>query len=635
VRSGLSGLLSLLALVVALCGQASASIAEERELAERYAPVVRLVAQPEACGPGEPYRPLDIDDVMDDPTVALRGPWNDDGDLVDIAPSAERLDDGLYEYHLDFPGDPLDPGCTYEEWSRRISEGSVPTVYAHVATDPEHPGKLALQYWLFYAFNDWNNLHEGDWEMIQLVFDADDAGQALERDPVEVGYSQHEGAEKAAWGDEKLEVVDGTHPVVHPAEGSHANFYDSAVYLGRAADQGVGCDDTSGDHVDLRPAVVTIPSDPAAARAQFPWIAYEGHWGERQPAFFNGPTGPNLKDQWTAPIQWSEDWRDRSYAVPGTSLLGTSATDLFCAAIAQGSDLLRRATADPVPTITVVLLVLALIVWGLTRATWTPSAPLRVARRRSWGQVLSAAWRMYGRRPLLFLSIGVVFLPVVVVTALIQAGLASAASIAGVDNQGAVAGAVVLVLLVLGLVFTILATTVVQAATIRALTEIDAGRPAGPIGAYRAALRRVGPLLRAIVVASVAVALLSLSVFLIPVAVWLGVRWSLGVAVIQLEDAGGLPALRRSARLVRGRWLKVGSLTLIATAITIIVGPLVGVGLILATSLPFWVANVVSGIVYGVAIPFVGLTTAYVYADARVQGEIERSRDPEELPAEA
>jgi hypothetical protein len=35
---------------------------------------------------------------------------------------------------------------------------SKPTVYAHVATDPDHPGELALQYWLYYVFNDWNNL---------------------------------------------------------------------------------------------------------------------------------------------------------------------------------------------------------------------------------------------------------------------------------------------------------------------------------------------------------------------------------------------------------------------------------------------------------------------------------------------
>ena len=36
-------------------------------------------------------------------------------------------------------------------------------------------GKVALQYWFFYPFNDFNNTHEGDWEMIQLVFDAPDA----------------------------------------------------------------------------------------------------------------------------------------------------------------------------------------------------------------------------------------------------------------------------------------------------------------------------------------------------------------------------------------------------------------------------------------------------------------------------
>ena len=59
-----------------------------------------------------------------------------------------------------------------------------------------HPEQLALQYWLFYAYNDWNNLHEGDWEMIQLVFDARNAHDALTTAPTSVGYSQHEGAER-------------------------------------------------------------------------------------------------------------------------------------------------------------------------------------------------------------------------------------------------------------------------------------------------------------------------------------------------------------------------------------------------------------------------------------------------------
>ena len=80
--------------------------------------------------------------------------------------------------------------------------------------------------------------------MTQLVFDAADAAEALTKDPIKVGYSSHEGAEGADWGDEKLEIVDGTHPVVYPAAGSHANKFTSALYLGSSADAGVGCDDT-------------------------------------------------------------------------------------------------------------------------------------------------------------------------------------------------------------------------------------------------------------------------------------------------------------------------------------------------------------------------------------------------------
>ena len=207
---------------------------------------------------------------------------------------------------------------------------------------PTYPGQLALQYWFYYVFNDWNNTHEGDWENIQLIFDAADAREALTQEPVSVGYSQHEGSEKATWGEEKLELVDGTHPVVYPAAGSHANFFESALFLGSSAEQGVGCDDTTGPSFDIRPVVRTIPSDPGEARTLFPWIGFEGRWGEFQRAFFNGPTGPNLKTSWTQPISVSANWRDKSYAVPAGGALGTTTTDFFCSAIAAGSTALRR-----------------------------------------------------------------------------------------------------------------------------------------------------------------------------------------------------------------------------------------------------------------------------------------------------
>ncbi len=612
---------------------ASAATADEQSLAERYAPVVRLVEQTEECGPGEPYEPMDVDVLFDEPTVALRGPWNA-ADLVEIGPSADDLTQGRYEYHLDFPGNALNPGCTYERWARRLTEGKDPAVYAHVATDPGHPGRLALQYWLFYAFNDWNNLHEGDWEMIQLVFEADDAREALSEDPTSVGYSQHEGAEEAEWGDDKLELVDGRHPVVYPAAGSHANFFEEALFLGNSADQGVGCDDTTGPSYELRPVVKTIPSDPAEARAAFPWISFEGRWGELQEAFFNGPTGPNLKSQWTEPIQWSEGWRDRSYAVPAGGALGTGATDFFCGAVGSGSELLRKLLDDPLPLVLVLGALLALALYGISRATWRPTAPLRVARRRSWGQILGAAGRMYVKRFPLFVGLGILFLPISWLVALLQAIVVGVSSFVGIETDGESGSVLLFLVVAIGSTLTLLGIGFVIAATVRALVEIDEGRKIGPVRAYRLALRRLRPIVGALAIAVVVVTLLLSTFLLVPIAIWLAVRWALVVPPAELEGASAVTALRRSARLVRQQWLKVASLTVAAAAIALVAGPLVGALLIILTDAPFALLNVVAGLVYAVTIPFVALTTSYVYFDARVREELAPSREPDQLPAE-
>jgi Vacuolar protein sorting-associated protein 62 len=612
---------------------AAAASGAEAALAARYAPVVRLVDQPEQCGRGRPYVPIDVNLLFDEPTVALRGPWGDN-DLIKVAPTASDLADGLYEYHLDFPGHALDPGCSYLLWSRRLNKGHKPAVYAHVVTDPGYPGQLALQYWMFYVFNDWNNLHEGDWEMIQLNFHASTASQALGEKPTEVGYSQHEGGEKAAWDDPKLEIVDGTHPVVYPADGSHANFYSSALYLGASGEQGVGCDDTRNAGLVTRPVVETIPSDPAVARAEFPWLGFQGRWGELQPAFFNGPTGPNLKTQWTRPIYWSQGWRDRSFAVPAGGALGTRTTDFFCGAMAGGSRLLWTAVSNPFPTVGGVLALLALVIFALSRATWRPTAPLRLARRRAWGQILAGAARMYASRLRLFIGLGVLLLPISVLITILQTIVLRASSIAGVETEGEAAGVFVLLVVAIGTALTLLGLGLVQAATARALVEIDNGRPVGPVRAYRMAFPKLLPLLAPIVIAVVVVSFLTTFVFLIPVAVWLAVRWALVVPVVALEDLGPIAALRRSSALVRGDWLKVASLTIVSAAVALVAGPLIGTALIVLTNLPLGLLNIVAGLVYTLTMPFVALTTAYVYLDTRVGDSLRPERTPAELPAQ-
>jgi hypothetical protein len=174
----------------------------------------------------------------------------------------------------------------------------------------------------------------------------------------------------------------------------------------------------------------------------------------------------------------------------------------------------------------------------------------------------------------------------------------------------------------------------VQAACARALVEIDQGRPVGAVSAYRSAYDAVVPLFGALLIAALAVSLLASSIFLVPIAVWLAGRWALIAPATELEKLSAVGALRRSGRLVRKRWLKVASLIVAGGALVIVAGLLIGVVLILATDTPFWLVNVVAGVVYAVAMPFVALTTAYAYFDARARGELEADSGLAELPAE-
>ena len=396
----------------------------------------------------------------------------------------------------------------------------------------------------------------------------------------------------------------------------------------------MGCDDTRNAGLVMSPTVRTIPSDSAAAGSQFPWIGFQGRWGEQQPAFFNGPTGPNLKTQWTAPITWSQAWRDRAYAVPAGGVLGTRTTDFFCGAMAAGSRLLWRAVSNPLPTVVAVLAVLTAIIWALRKATWRPAAPLRLAHRRSWGQVLTAAARMYAAHPRLYLGIGLVLLPISLVITGIQAVLLTTSQFLGVDDQGAAAGFFVLVAITIGSMLTWLGLGIVQAVTARAMVEMDAGRQLGLTAAFRLAAAH-GRVLWSIAIFVVVTSLLTSSVILIPFAIWFAVRWSLVVPAVVLENQRPLPAFQRSARLVRGHWVKVATLTIVLGLIAVVLGPLVGTALILATSLPLSILNIIAGVVYVLTMPYVALATGYVYFDMRVREELEDRTQPAVLPAEA
>ena len=630
--SGLAVTVLGLAALAVSAPSAAAGPADEQAVAERWAPVVRLVQQAEDCGPGEPFVPTDVDTLLGNDTVALRGPWDTD-DLVTIGPAAADLGKGLSGYHLDFPGSPLSPGCSYEEWANEQTAGTSPTTYARVVTEPGREG-LAVQYWLFYPFNDFNNKHESDWEMIQVEFAASDAATALQQEPTRVGYSQHEGVEIADWGDLKLEVVDGTHPVVHSAAGSHANYYDAALFLGRSGQQGFGCDDSRAPTTDVRPAVQLVPSDAAAVGAEYPWLDYTGRWGQRETSFYNGPTGPNTKDQWTKPLTWTdEEGAATAYAVPASGLYGTQATSSFCGIVATGSDLLRLAMNN-LAVATLALLAIALVVsWLVRRTTWRPSAPLRLVRRRSTGQIIAAVWRMYLGRILLFVGIGV---PIAVATLL--PGIATVWVTSVTESMSGTATVKTFIVTLAGVVLTVLSPVTLalgQAATMFAARAIDEGRPIGPLRAYAGALRRAVPLLLTLAGLGVVLFLLAVTLVLLPVAVVALVLSLLITPVVLFEGLSGWRGVRRSAHLVRRNWLKVVVLVALTNALVLAVGPVLGTTLILGTALPFSVSNAIAGIVYALFIPLVALNTVYVYADIVVRDELEPRQDKDvQMPAE-
>jgi Vacuolar protein sorting-associated protein 62 len=627
------GVAGLIALAVA----PSAAADGLTELAQRYAPVVRLVEQARTCGHGEAFQPTNVDVVLGNPDVALRGPWSG-ANIVKVGPTAQDLADGRFDYNLDFPGNALAPGCTYEMWSDRISAGSRPTSYAHVVGEASHPGELALQYWFFYVFNNFNDKHEGDWEMIQLDFHAGSLAEALATKPFEVGYSQHGGAERAHWGDEKLRLVDGTHPVVYAALGSHANYYGPALYLGRSAAEGVGCDETQGPSSEVRPEVAVVPSKRTDYLQAYPWLGYVGRWGERHSGFYNGPTGPNTKRQWTEPIGWADDaWRNRSYTVPAGGSLGVTATDIFCGAVATGSGVLTAFVGDPSPVLLALLAVAALVIWLASRTRWDESAPFRLARRRPWGSLVSSALRLYGDRPRLFMGIGVLFVPLGLLITGLQYLLFEQGTFAPLVSSAGSSNAIVAGLaLALGLFVTVLGLSVVQAAAAVAMVELDEGRDVTAGKAYRLALPRLRPLIGPLVVAAVLVAALSLTFAGILVALWLIVRWSLLAQVVVLEDDPSARPLRRSARLVRRHWWRVASVTFFVTGIALLLGPLIGTLLLFATSASFDFVNLVSALVYVEALPLAAITTTYLYFDLTVRHRLDARDRPtgDVLPAE-
>jgi len=153
--------------------------------------------------------------------------------------------------------------------------------YTYYYRMAQQAGYLDLQYWFFYAYNDWAggysgfNDHEGDWEGFHVFFKLDAGGRPVEP-PAYVCYLGHNSRLTKPWNHVDVEKIGGTHPVIYAAAGSHASYPRAQQYPLMALYNLI--DYATGDAFTL---------DHAAWRNRFNleqagWVsAFQGSWGTR------------------------------------------------------------------------------------------------------------------------------------------------------------------------------------------------------------------------------------------------------------------------------------------------------------------------------------------------------------------
>lgn len=442
---------------------------------------------------------------------------------VKRAPTATDIAGLPDGYYLDLEGEALGETCVYAKaFEKLIEEGHAPAVtYAHIAREPNHSG-FVLQYWFFWYFNQFNDLHEGDWEGMQLSFEAETTSAALGEEPSEIILFQHAGGERAGWEDAKVQKQ-GTHPIVYPAAGSHATFYDSAVYIENGQHgSGVGCDNTSEPLRELRLRPVLLP-ETASEQGPFKWLSYDGRWGEKEKGFNNGPTGPTTKTVWREPFAWMAAQRTNSPRLPGGSIAGPQITGAFCGAVAQVSDFINlEAKSRPLAIGSLIALALLLALFiGLTR--WGPVDLTQLRAKRSFGQLVRSARRLYGRHWRVLVTIALAGLVIVAGTNLLASLLASARS---ADDAAGRSG----VNLALGdLVESIarpIAYVVVAAIVVIFMRLLTESQQPGFRACWRGMRERFWRIVAALLLATGGVFLLAITVIGLPFAIWKLVSWS-------------------------------------------------------------------------------------------------------------
>ena len=209
----------------------------------------------------------------------------------------------------------------------------------------QYAGLTAIQYWLFYYYNDWRTSHAGDWEHVVVVLKDSSDGQITSHRPYVCAYSAHHGGYRLDWRHVEKVYDDGNpesqgeqnpalHPVVYVANGSHANYFfgpsryvTTTEVLGERVTSaklpfgGEFTDFTTSRELgtSLFPEVKVVPPPINGEwEHEWRWLNFEGKWGSkganpwdyisglvrRRRAIGEAPDSLSQRENWGDPFTW-------------------------------------------------------------------------------------------------------------------------------------------------------------------------------------------------------------------------------------------------------------------------------------------------------------------------------------------
>ena len=272
-----------------------------------------------------------------------------------------RIIDSLFRITLILRG--AVPGGLTAALHRRYRDSAAAAEFPYYAHVSSHGQYVVLQYWFFYALNDWRstfggvNDHEADWEQVTVCLAPIDppilgTGAARQPDGTDVldlawvAFSSHDETGddlRRRPDDPDISWVGGTHAVVNAGAGSHSGAYLPGEYLVRVEPpalrgvlasatrirrvlfpwtrdrpgSGLGIpyiDYKRGDGVQIGPGTGRAWTA-VLVDAGTPWVRdFNGLWGLDTDDPFGGeraPAGPRyerngtIRPSWADPVGWA------------------------------------------------------------------------------------------------------------------------------------------------------------------------------------------------------------------------------------------------------------------------------------------------------------------------------------------